>query len=55
VEMLAGNPEFVKEELDWLADAYQIDEFILHTPIRNEEKRLKSFELLGNLSLQSVE
>lgn len=55
VEMIAGNPEFVKEELDWLADAYQIDEFILHTPIRNEEKRLKSFELLGNLSLQSVE
>jgi len=54
VEMIAGNLEFVKEELDWLAAAYRIDEFILHTPIRNEEKRLKSFELLGNLSLQSV-
>ncbi|WP_068673565.1 LLM class flavin-dependent oxidoreductase [Oceanobacillus sp. Castelsardo] len=55
VEMIAGTPTFVKEELDWLADAYQIDEFILHTPILNEEKRLKSFELLGHLSLQSVE
>ncbi|WP_249870095.1 MsnO8 family LLM class oxidoreductase [Oceanobacillus saliphilus] len=50
VEMIAGTPAFVKEELDKLASAYRIDEFIIHTPIRNEVKRLKSFELLSQLT-----
>lgn len=54
VDMIAGNLEFVKNALDWLATAYQIDEFILHTPIRNEEKRLKSFELMSQLNVGVV-
>lgn len=50
VEMIAGSPASVKEELDTLARACQIDEFIIHTPIRDEGKRLKSFELLSQLT-----
>lgn len=51
VDMIAGSPEFIKEELDQLAATHVIDEFILHTPIQNEEKRLKSFELLSQLTV----
>lgn len=52
VEMIAGNPEFVRGEIDRLAQAHQIEEVILHTPISDEEKRLKSFELLRPLVTQ---
>lgn len=51
VDMIAGSPAFVKGELDQLAAAYEIDEFILHTPIQHEQKRLKSFELLSQLAV----
>ena len=45
--ILAGTPEFVLEELNQLAKSYQVDEFILHTPIFNEKERLKSYQLLS--------
>lgn len=47
VEMIAGSPDYIKNEFHKLAEAFQVDEFIIHTPILNEEKRLKSFELLS--------
>lgn len=50
VEMIAGSPAFIKEEFDKLASAFQVDEFIIHTPILKEEKRVKSFELLSELT-----
>lgn len=39
VKMIAGSPDFVKNEFDKLASAFAIDEFIIHTPILDEEKR----------------
>ena len=51
VEMIAGSPAFIKEELDKLASAFQIGDFIIHTPILDREKRLKSFELLSQLTV----
>ncbi|MEK4298391.1 MsnO8 family LLM class oxidoreductase [Oceanobacillus sp. FSL W8-0428] len=50
VELLAGSTDSIKEELDRLADIFQINEFILHTPIQSRKKRFKSFELLGQLT-----
>lgn len=49
VNFVAGTPDFVKKVFDELVSDYQIDEFIIHTPIRNEAKRWKSFELLSQL------
>src|SRR5699024_12841797 len=51
VEMIAGSPAFIKEELDKLASAFQIGDFIIHTPILDRGKRLKSFELLSQLTV----
>ncbi|TQS76274.1 MsnO8 family LLM class oxidoreductase [Ornithinibacillus gellani] len=50
VEMIAGSLESVKTKIDYLAATHQIDEFIIHTPIRNEAKRLQSFALLSKLT-----
>lgn len=44
--MIAGTPSVVKAELDRLHQTYQIDEFILHTPIQQEAERMYSFQLL---------
>lgn len=54
IKVLAGTPSFISSELDQLASRYQIDEFILHTPIHNEEKRLQSYELIGKHVLDLV-
>lgn len=51
VEMIAGSPDFVKNEFDKLASAFGVEEFIIHTPILDEEKRLKSYELLSQLAV----
>lgn len=51
VEMVAGSPQFIKSELDQLSSTFQINEFIIHTPILDKEKRLKSFELLSQLTV----
>lgn len=45
-DMIAGTPEQVKGELERIHHQYEVDEFILHTPIRKEEERFRSFELL---------
>lgn len=51
VKMIAGSPDFVKNEFDKLASTFKVDEFIIHTPILDEEKRLKSYELLSQLAV----
>lgn len=50
-DIIHGTPEQVKETLDKLHQAFGIDEFILHTPVPNPEKRLRSFELLSPKSI----
>lgn len=54
VDMIAGSPDFVKNEFDKLASAYGIDEFMIHTPILDEEKRLISYELLSQLAVPNL-
>ncbi len=46
-DITAGTPNHVKEVLDNLHKTYQVDEFILHTPVENEEERFRSFRLLS--------
>lgn len=46
-DMIAGTTEQIMEELERIHLQYQVDEFILHTPIRKEEERFRSFELLS--------
>lgn len=46
-KIIAGTPEYVHEALTKLKDLYQVDEFILHTPLQKEAERLRSFHLLG--------
>lgn len=43
---IAGTPAYVKEKLDELHEKYGVDEFVLHIPIPDIEKREKAFELL---------
>lgn len=43
---IVGTAEDVKNQLDELHEKYGIDEFVLHIPIPNVEKREKAFELL---------
>lgn len=45
--IIAGTPEYVKGELIRFQHLYHIDEFILHTPIRREAERFRSFQLLS--------
>lgn len=52
VDVIAGSAEHVKEELDQLASVYHIDEFILQTPVDDEEKRLESYKLLGKYNYE---
>lgn len=49
--IIAGTPEEIKQTLDNLHKRFGVDEFILHTPINDADKRLKSFELLSPASL----
>ncbi len=47
VAIITGTAESIKKELDILHRAYDVDEFILHTPLRKEIERKISFELLS--------
>lgn len=46
-DIVAGTPSYVNEILKELHRKYQVDEFILHTPVEKEEKRFQSFQLLS--------
>ncbi|MGG1674776.1 LLM class flavin-dependent oxidoreductase [Neobacillus sp. NRS-1170] len=48
-DIIIGTPALVKEKLDQLHRNYQVDEFILHTPIEKDEERIRSFQLLSPL------
>lgn len=48
--IIHGTPLTLKQQLDQFHMAYQIDEFMLHTPILDVEKRIQSFKLLGELT-----
>ncbi|MCM3601182.1 LLM class flavin-dependent oxidoreductase [Robertmurraya korlensis] len=50
-DIIAGTPSFVKEALNDLYQKYDVDEFILHTPILKEKERVQSFELLSPLDV----
>ena len=50
-DIIAGTPNDVKEILEQLHKKYQVDEFILHTPIEKEVERLRSFQLLSPICL----
>lgn len=52
---IAGTPDYVKAKLEELHRKYGIDEFILHNPILNKEKRLQSFQLLRPLQVYKNE
>jgi len=57
-EIIAGTPEYVTQELTRLHRLYHIDEFMLHTPIRREAARFRSYQLLspfGNTAEAEVE
>lgn len=53
--IIAGTPQEVKAVLDDLHTRFGVDEFILHTPIKQAAKRLRSFELLSPQQLFSKE
>ncbi|MBS4210128.1 LLM class flavin-dependent oxidoreductase [Bacillus sp. FJAT-50079] len=53
-DIIAGTPSYVKELLDELHQSYQIDEFILHTPLQKEEERVRSFQLLSPLGIEGI-
>ncbi|MDQ1003341.1 luciferase family oxidoreductase group 1 [Neobacillus niacini] len=46
-DIVAGTPNYVNENLEKLHRKYQVEEFILHTPVEKEEERIKSFQLLS--------
>lgn len=48
-DIISGTPMYVKEVLEQLQKTYQVDEFILHTPIETEAERFQSFKLLSPL------
>jgi len=45
--IIAGTSSFIHERLEQLHYAYNVDEFIFHTPIEMEKERLRSFQLLS--------
>lgn len=49
--IIAGTPLEIKAVLDDLHKRFGVDEFILHTPVLDGEKRIKSFELLSPANL----
>ncbi|MED3802850.1 LLM class flavin-dependent oxidoreductase [Lysinibacillus xylanilyticus] len=54
-DILYGTPNDIKTILDDYHVRYQIDEFILHTPVLKEFERERSFELLSPVYLQQKE
>lgn len=50
-KLLYGTPAQIRNQLDEIHEKYIVDEFILHTPILDKEKRLNSFELLSPSTL----
>ncbi|MFC9542697.1 LLM class flavin-dependent oxidoreductase [Lysinibacillus sp. NPDC056959] len=54
-DIVYGTPEGIKTVLDDYHVRYQIDEFILHTPVLKEFERERSFELLSPVNLQQKE
>ncbi|MEB2278933.1 LLM class flavin-dependent oxidoreductase [Lysinibacillus xylanilyticus] len=54
-DILCGTPDDIKTILDDYHVRYQIDEFILHTPVLKEFERERSFELLSPVYLQQKE
>lgn len=54
-DILCGTPDDIKTILDDYHVRYQIDEFILHTPVLKEFERERSFELLSPAYLQQKE
>ncbi|EIJ82262.1 luciferase family oxidoreductase, group 1 [Bacillus methanolicus PB1] len=48
---MAGTPLYVKKVLTNFHKAYQVDEFILHTPLQKVEERIRSFQLLSPIHL----
>jgi luciferase family oxidoreductase group 1 len=46
-DIVAGTPNYVNGILEKLHQTYQVDEFIIHTPVDKEEERIKSFQLLS--------
>lgn len=51
--IIAGTQQGIKSVLDDLHERFDVDEFILHTPVFDGEKRIKSFELLSPANLFS--
>ncbi|MFG3433949.1 LLM class flavin-dependent oxidoreductase [Lysinibacillus fusiformis] len=51
-DIVYGSPEEIKDLLDHFHVQYEIDEFILHTPVRKEFERQRSFELLSPIHLK---
>ncbi|MER2191956.1 MAG: MsnO8 family LLM class oxidoreductase [Solibacillus sp.] len=51
--IIAGTPQEIKSKLDDLHVRFGVDEFILHTPVFDGSKRMKSFELLSPANLFS--
>ncbi|MFF2458433.1 LLM class flavin-dependent oxidoreductase [Peribacillus simplex] len=49
--VIAGTPGYVNGILKELQKVFQVDEFILHTPLRKETERIQSFQLLSPLLL----
>ena len=45
--ILAGTASFIHEKLNEWHQTYNVDEFIIHTPIEKEEERFRSFQLLS--------
>lgn len=54
-DIIAGTPGYVTEVLSQLQETYQVDEFIIHTPIEQEAKRFQSFRLLSPLGITNVQ
>ena len=50
-DIIAGTAIYVHEVLKSLHEQYDIDEYILHTPILKEAERFRSFQLLSPLYL----
>jgi luciferase family oxidoreductase group 1 len=46
-DIVAGTPIYVNKILNKLHRTYQVDEFIIHTPIEKEDERIQSFQLLS--------
>lgn len=54
-DILYGTPEEIKVNLDDLHAKYNVDEFILHTPVLKAFERERSFELLSPVNLLQKE